>query len=206
MELGTLLEPVPTPQGGPPMSDVLLFHHALGVTPGIEDFAAELTAAGHRVEVPDLFDGKVFDTLDQGVSYASGIGFTTIIERGAAVAQGFGDDLVVAGFSLGVLPAQQLAQTRPGVVGAIFYHSAIPAAEFGAVWPRGVSLQLHLGDSDPWAQEDLPAARELAEMAGGELFVYPTAQHLVADSTSEEYDPDIAALILERTLAFLSRG
>jgi pimeloyl-ACP methyl ester carboxylesterase len=109
-----------------PMADVLLFHHALGLTAGVQGFAEQLRAAGHTVMVPDLYDGARFDTITEGVAHAEEIGFETLIDRGVAVAEGLGDRLVVAGFSLGVLPAQKLAQTRPGVIGAVLYHAAAP--------------------------------------------------------------------------------
>ena len=185
------------------MATVLLFHHALGVTPGITAFAEQLTEAGHHVIVPDLYDGHTFTSIEEGVAHASSVGFGAIMDRGVSLASGLGDNLVVAGFSLGVMSAQKLAQTRAGVVGALLYYAALPAAEFGSAWPDGVALQIHMGESDPWAQEDLPAAVALAEEAGGELFIYPTAKHLVADSSSEDYEPVIAAQIMERSLAFL---
>lgn len=56
------------------MADVLLFHHALGVTPGIQAIADELRAAGHDVAVPDLFEGATFGSLsatDAPTSYGS---------------------------------------------------------------------------------------------------------------------------------------
>jgi dienelactone hydrolase len=111
------------------MADVLLFHHALGLTAGVQGFAEQLRAAGHTVMVPDLYDGARFDTITEGVAHAEEIGFETLIDRGVAVAEGLGDRLVVAGFSLGVLPAQKLAQTRPGVIGAVLYHAAVPTAK-----------------------------------------------------------------------------
>ncbi len=186
------------------MADVLLFHHARGLTPGVEAFADELRAAGHRVVAPDLFAGRVFDTLDDGVAHAEQIGFTTIAERGAAHAEGFGDRFVTVGFSLGVLPAQRLAQTHAGVVGAVLCHAAVPPTAFGEGWPAGVALQMHLGGDDEWAREDLDVARRLAaDVDGAELFVYPGSGHLVADAGADDHDPVIAEQILVRVFAFL---
>ena len=188
------------------MADVILFHHALGRTPGVTAFAGQLGAAGHRVTVPDLYEGATFDTLEDGVAHAQRIGFGTIIERGAAAAAGLPDRVVYAGFSLGVLPAQKLAQTRPGALAAILYHGAVPASEFGDGWPAGVPLQIHINERDPWADEDLPAAEELVEeVSDGELFRYPGATHLFIDNSVEDYTPGSAALALERTLALLGR-
>lgn len=187
------------------MANVLLFHHALGLTEGVRAFADELRAAGHTVTAPDLYEGATFDALEDGVAHAEAIGFEEIAARGVAAATDLGGQLAVAGFSLGVLPAQQIAQTRAGVVGAILYHGAMPASELGDGWPDGVALQIHLGEHDPWAREDLEVARELIAEASGQLLVYSTKGHLVADPGHADYDSAIAAQIRDWTLAFLDR-
>jgi dienelactone hydrolase len=186
------------------MTEILLFHHAQGQTPGFLAFADELRAAGHVVHAPDLYDGRTFTDLDEGVGYAKEVGFGTIGERGRLAADGLPNELVYAGFSLGVMPAQELAQTRPGAKGALLFSAAFPASEFGGSWPAGVPLQIHMMEDDEWATEDLPAARELVEATGSaELFLYPGAGHLFADSSLPDYDESAATLLEERVLAFL---
>jgi dienelactone hydrolase len=188
------------------VADVVLFHHALGPTDGVAAFAGWLREAGHTVEVPDLYDGRVFGDLESGVSHAESIGFDTLIERGVAAADGLGGGRVYAGFSLGVLPAQRLAQTHPGARGALLYHSAVPTAFFGAGWPREVPVQIHLMTDDPWDDGDTEAAAAIADEADdAALFVYPVSNHLFADSGLPGYDPQAAGLLLQRTLAFLAR-
>lgn len=187
------------------MSDVLLFHHALGVTSGIRAIADDLRAEGHQVSVPDLFDGATFDTIEAGAAHAGEIGFDTITERGAATAAGLADPLVVVGFSLGVLPAQKLAQTHPAVVGAVLCHGAVPTSMFGDGWPETVPVQVHLVEDDPFAEEDLDAARGLTEAAHGELFLYPGSGHLVTDDSSADHDPVTGPQILNRLTAFVSQ-
>ena len=187
------------------MADVVLFHHALGLTAGIVVFADELRRAGHAVHTPDLFEGRTFPTLDDGVRYAEEIGFAEVIDRGERAVEQVPTDLVYAGFSLGVLPAQKLAQTRPGARGALLYYSCVPVAEFG-VWPEGVPVQVHGMDADPIfvGEGDLEAARELvASTAHGELFLYPGDQHYFLDPTLPSYDADAAVLVMQRTLALL---
>jgi dienelactone hydrolase len=188
------------------LAEVLLFHHAQGLTDGVKAFADELRAAGHVVHTPDLYDGNTFDSIDDGVGYAREVGFDTILERGRATADGFPQELVLAGFSLGGMPAQLLAQTRPGARGALLYHAALPPAEFGGEWPEGVPLQIHFMEDDPWAEEDLPAARAIAEVVeSAELFVYPGSGHLFADSSLPDYDEPAATLLKQRSLELLSR-
>jgi dienelactone hydrolase len=189
------------------MAEIVLFHHAQGLTAGVQAFADELRAAGHTVHVPDLYEGNTFDDLDAGIAYAQQTGFGAILQRGLDAAEEIGGDgLVYAGFSLGVMPAQQLAQTRPGVGGALLFHSCLPVSEFGDAWPDGVPVQVHGMEEDPFFAEegDLDAARELADSTGqAELFVYPGDQHLFADSSLSSYDPDATALLMERVLDFL---
>ena len=188
------------------MAEILLFHHAQGQTSGFLVFADELRAAGHVVHAPDLYDGKTFTDLDAGVGYAKEVGFGTIGERGRLAADGLPSELVYAGFSLGVMPAQELAQTRSGAKGALLFSAALPASEFGGSWPPGVPLQIHMMEDDEWALEDLPAARELVESTdGAELYLYPGDGHLFADNSLPDYDEGAATLLEERVLAFLQR-
>ena len=186
------------------VTEVLLFHHAQGQTRGFHAFADELRAAGHVVHAPDLYDGKTFTDLDQGIGYAKEIGFATIGERGRLAADGLPNELVYAGFSLGAMPAQELAQTRPGCKGALLFSAAFPASEFGGSWPPGVPLQIHMMEDDEWSAEDLPAARELVEtIDGAELFLYPGDRHLFADNSLPDYDESATTLLKRRVLAFL---
>jgi len=190
------------------MADVIVFHHAQGRTDGVRRFADELRAAGHRVSVPDLYDGATFEALDEGVAYAEQVGFGTIIERGRLAAEGLPNEIVYAGFSLGVLPAQLLAQTRSGAKGALLFHSCVPTSEFGGPWPPGVPVQVHAKDADELfvTEGDLDAARELVETTdGAELFLYPGNEHLFADDSLAAYDESAATLLTQRVLKFLDR-
>ena len=188
------------------MAEVLLFHHALGQTTGFAAFADELRRAGHTVHAPDLYGGRTFTTIDEGMAYAQQIGFPhEVIARGVRAAEGLPGGLVYAGFSLGVLPAQKLAQTRPGARGALLFYSCIPASEFGA-WPDGVPVQIHGMDADPFFVDegDIEAARALAASnRHAELFLYPGNQHYFADSSLPSYDASAAALLTQCVLSFL---
>ena len=189
------------------MAEILLFHHAHGLTAGVLAFVDDLRAAGHTVHTPDLYDGEVFHDLEAGVAHAQQVGFGTLIERGVAAADGLPDGLVYAGFSLGVLPAKALAQNRPGATGALLFHSTVPVTELGAAWPDGVPVQVHAMADDPWfvGDGDIDAARALVAQADdAELFLYPGDQHLFADSSLPSYDAAAAALLRERVLAFLA--
>ena len=150
------------------MAGVVLFHHALGLTPGVTAFADELRQAGHTVHTPDLFEGRNFAGIEEGMAHVQQVGFGTLIERGTRAVENLPADLVYAGFSLGVLPAQMLAQTRPGARGALLYYSCVPLSEFGDGWPDGVPVQVHGMDADPVfvGEGDIDVARELVGRAG----------------------------------------
>jgi dienelactone hydrolase len=184
------------------VAELLLFHHAQGLTAGCLAFADDLRAAGHVVHAPDLYDGKTFSALADGVAYAEQVGFDTIVERGRLAAESLSNEIVYAGFSLGVLPAQMLAQTRPGAKGALLLHAAVPTSEFGGAWPQGVPLQIHTMEDDEWGDADV--ARRLAEeIEGAELFLYPGDRHLFADNSLPDYDESAATLLEQRVLSFL---
>jgi dienelactone hydrolase len=189
------------------MAEILLFHHALGPTDGLRAFADELRRAGHTVHTPDLFDGRTFDSIEAGVGYAKEVGWGEIMARGERAAAALPNELVYGGFSLGVVPAQQLAQTRPAARGALFFHSCLPVSEFGE-WPTGLPAQIHGMDADPFFMDegDVEAARELVEAADdAELFLYPGDQHYFADSSLPSYDAGATKLLMQRVLAFLDR-
>jgi dienelactone hydrolase len=188
------------------MAEVLLFHHALGQTEGFAAFADERREAGHTVHTPDLFEGRRFGSIDEGVAYAEEVGFGEVIQRGGRAASELPNELVYAGFSLGVLPAQMLAQTRPGARGALLFYSCVPVSEFGTSWPAGVPVQIHGMDADPFFVDegDIDAARALVESTDdAELFLYPGSEHYFADSSLPSYDPEAAALLTKRVLEFL---
>lgn len=192
------------------MAEVLLFHHAQGLTPGVRAFADELQSAGHTVHTPDLFEGRTFGSIDEGLAHVKGIGFDEMLERGVRLADGLPQELVYAGFSLGEMIAQKLAQTRPGAKGALLFYSAIPISgewAFGP-WPEGVPVQIHGMDNDPIfvGEGDIEAAREIVEKVDdAELFLYAGDQHYFADSSLSSYDAEATKLLTERVLAFLDR-
>ena len=192
------------------MAELLLFHHAQGLTPGIRSFADELRAAGHTVHTPDLFDGRAFGSIDEGMAYIRSSGMDDLVTRGEATANDLANELVYGGFSFGEMIAQKLAQTRPGAKGALLFYSTIPISgewAFGP-WPDGVPVQIHGADNDPYfvGEGDVEAAREIVETVDdAELFLYPGDQHYFADSSLPSYDAAATRLLTERVLAFLDR-
>jgi dienelactone hydrolase len=179
----------------------------LGLTPGVVAFAERLQEAGHTVHTPDLFNGRIFSTLEEGLGFVRELGFGEVTERGVRAASELPKKVVYAGFSLGVVPAQKLAQTREGARGALFFHSCLPVSEFGSSWPQGVPVQIHAMDGDPFFVEDgdIDAARALLKEAEqAEMFLYAGDDHLFADSSLPSYDAEATDLLMQRVLAFLA--
>ncbi|MCQ1948818.1 dienelactone hydrolase family protein [Arthrobacter sp. zg-Y859] len=191
------------------MANVLLFHHALGLTSGMDAFAEVLREAGHTVTVPDLYDGRTFTELEDGVAYAQEMGMDTIEELGVSIANRFPEEMVYIGFSLGVIPAQRLAQTRPGARGAVLVSGCIPLGAFADTWPAGVPVQIHGMDADEEFVDsgDLDAAENLAASTpDAELFLYMGASHLFADISQPDYDMDATFTLTRLVLQLLERA
>ena len=189
------------------MATVVVFHHAQGLTPGVVAFADRVRQAGHRVHTPDVFAGQQFATIDAGIAYVQQIGFGACIERAVAAVADLPVDVVYLGMSLGVLPAQFLAQQRAGVRGAQLLHACVPVSEFGDEWPATVPVQVHAMADDPFfvGDGDLAAAQALVAQAPlAELFLYAGDGHLFSDASVAEYDAVATATMLQRITAFLA--
>lgn len=190
------------------MAEILLFHHVCGLTDGVAALGDDLRAAGHVVHVPDLFGGRTFDTVEEGVAHLEDAGLDRVVAKGLDAADGLPEAIVYAGISLGVVPAQQLAQTRPGACGAVLLEACVPADVWGG-WPSGVPVQVHGMEADPFfaGEGDIDAARALvdgaAPSARAELHTYAGDRHLFTDRSLPSHDPSAAATALERVLGFL---
>ncbi len=191
------------------MATVLLFHHVQGLTAGVLEFADRLRAAGHEVHTPDLFDGHTFDSIAEGFAWkeSSGIDTDALADEAAAALP---PEIVYAGFSLGVMPAQRLAQTRAGAQAALLFEACVPISgewAFGP-WPEGVPAQIQSMDGDEFfvGEGDVRAAEEIvATVPGSELYLYPGDGHLFADSSLPSYDAGATELLVARVLDFLAR-
>ena len=194
------------------MAEIVLFHHALGLTDGVRAFAERLAADRHTVHTPDLYEGAVGATLEDGFAIKERIGDQVMADHVDSALADLPPELVYAGMSLGVMTAQRLAQTRTGAQGAVLYEACAPITgkwAFGP-WPPGVPVQVHgMDDDEFFAHEgDIDAARELVETVGtetAELFVYPGNRHLFLDNSLPSFDADATELVLQRSLALLDR-
>ncbi|MEZ0578462.1 dienelactone hydrolase family protein [Nocardioides sp. MH1] len=183
------------------MAEILLFHHAGGLTDGVLSFAETLRDAGHTVHAPDLFDGRTFDDVKDGVAHAQSVGEEVFAARAAEVMAPLGTDLVYGGMSMGGARAAEQVLQRPGARAAFLLYGAVAPSWWDTTWPAGVPTQAHVTEDDPWREID--AEEEYVTIPGAELFVYPGAGHLFAEPGHPDYDEEVARLATERVLAFL---
>lgn len=191
------------------MSKVVVLHSAQGLRPGVEGWAARLRDCGHEVWAPDLFEGRSFEQLEEGIAHRDEVGVPELMRRLEAELAELPADLVFAGFSMGAASAGYYAATRPGCRGAILVGGVTPLAEFGVEsWPASVPAQVHFSAEDRLVEragiESFEHALDAAR-ARLEIHVYPGSGHLIADPESPGYDPASAELLLARALEFLQR-
>ena len=196
------------------MAEVVLFHSVLGLRPGVIGAADRLWAAGHTVHTPDLFDGEVFDSIDDGMRKEEELGVREMVRRARESVAGLSEELVYAGFSMGIGYAELLTAERPGAAGAVLLHGAVPVEAlkeyFGVErWPQGVPVQVHYAVDDPWveAEGEVRPLEDAVKEAGAEFeaYVYPGSGHLFADPDYPEYDRTSSEQMWERVISFLNR-
>lgn len=188
------------------MSTVILFHHVLGLTPGVRALADTLAQAGHVVTAPDLFDGRTFTDLGAGLAHVAELGDDELLARAERACAGLGDDVVLAGLSLGVVPAQQLLQTRPAR-GALLLHSFLPPAQLPGSWPS-CPVHVFAADHDPFFVDDgdLAAAQAWgADHSNLHLHLYPGHTHLFLEKGHPDHDEAIAGQAVDDLLATLDQ-
>jgi dienelactone hydrolase len=191
------------------VTTIALFHSALGLRPGILEFAGRLRAAGHTVHPIDSFDGRTFDDLDQGTAKRDALGIPELIRRAQRGVDRLPADTVYAGFSMGCGAAEFLAATRPGARGALLVSGALDPHGFGVQrWPPRVAVQLHCAADDPLvdrAQLEALADAVRAADTDYQAHTYRGVGHLFFDPDLPEYDRNAAELLLRRALGFLGR-
>jgi dienelactone hydrolase len=184
------------------MAEILLFHHAYGLTDGLRGLAARLTAEGHTVHCPDAYAGTTFRRLDDGVRHAQKIGHDAVEDVARRAAREFRDADVVIGFSLGAMQAQILAQDLRRVRGCLLMGGALPPKALGGMWRQGVALEIHVADPDEWI-DATELEGLLYQAPNAHIYRYANKGHLFVDECSRDYDADAADLFEERLESWL---
>jgi dienelactone hydrolase len=185
------------------VADIVLFHHSGGLTAGFSAFADTLRAAGHTVHTPDLFEGRTFADVSDGVAFVESLGEETFGRRAVEAVEGLPTDVVYGGASFGAARAAEQVLARPGARGAFFLYGAVAPSWWGATWPDGVPAQAHQAEVDPWREVETEE-EFVSTVPGAELFTYPVSGHLFAEAGHPDYDAAAAELATQRILAFLA--
>ncbi|MEV0307719.1 dienelactone hydrolase family protein [Nonomuraea fuscirosea] len=188
------------------MARILLLHSMYGLRPAVHQAADRLRAAGHTVHVPDLYDGRVVDTAEEGIAIKDEIGRDELLKRAVAAAAPLSaDGLVYAGFSLGAAIAQNLALGDEQSRGLLLMHGTSDMAE--GVSADDLPVQLHVADPDTYEPVDWLNAwylRMRQARADVEVFRYPGAGHLFTDPDLPDHDPEAAERAWAIALDFLA--
>lgn len=176
------------------MTDLILFHSMYGLRPAVHEAAERLRAAGHHVVVPDLFDGRTADTVEEGMAIKDEYGRDELLRRAVAASAPHSDaGLVYGGFSLGASLAQTVALADERARGLVMLHGT---ADLGDdVTADGLPVQLHVADPDPFEPHDWQTAWYLRMRKAGadvEVFRYPGAGHLYTDPELPDHDAEAA--------------
>ena len=185
--------------------DIILFHSVHGLRPAVHAWAERLRAAGHQVQVPDLFEGRTPDTVEEGRELKDKIGKDELLRRAILAAAPYSErGLVYAGFSLGGAVAQTLALGDAKARGLLLMHGTSDIAENASV--DDLPVQLHVADPDPFEPHDWLTAWYLRMQQVGadpEVFGYPGAGHLYTDPDLPDYDEAAAEQTWRVGLAFI---
>ncbi|MCQ9129482.1 MULTISPECIES: dienelactone hydrolase family protein [Streptomyces] len=185
--------------------NIMLFHSTYGLRPAVSAAADRLRAAGHEVSTPDLFDGRTFDTVEEGMAYKEEIGKDDLLRRAVLAAAPYsGRGLVYAGFSLGASVAQTLALGDAEARGLLLLHGTSDLAPNASV--DGLPVQLHVAEPDPFETDDWLSAWYLHMGRAGadvEVYRYAGAGHLYTDPGLPDYDEEAAEATWRVALGFL---
>lgn len=188
------------------MTEVVLIHSILGLRPAVAAAAERLRGAGHVVHVPDLWEGRVFDRIEEAAAFRDTLGHDGIMQRAHAAVEALPTAVVYAGFSMGAAASQHLAVHRPGARAAILMHQVLPPRDVGRRWPAAMPVAVHYGSEDPWVDAaEVDAFADAVRAADGavDVHAYAGAGHMFADRQDPDYDEQSAELMWERVLGFL---
>jgi len=185
--------------------NIVLFHSTYGLRPAVTDAADLLRAAGHEVWTPDLFGGRTFETVEEGMAFKDELGKDELLRRAILAAAPYSErGLVYAGFSLGAATAQTLALGDDRARGLLLLHGTSDIAETASV--DELPVQLHVAEPDAFEPDDWLTAWYLRMRKTGadvEIYRYAGAGHLYTDPGLPDHDEEAAEATWRVALGFL---
>ncbi|EFE70045.1 dienelactone hydrolase family protein [Streptomyces viridosporus] len=185
--------------------NIMLFHSTYGLGPAVHRAADRLRAAGHEVFTPDLFEGRTFTTVEEGMAYREETGKEELLRRAVLAAAPYSErGLVYAGFSFGASVAQTLALGDGHARGLLLLHGTSDIAANASV--DDLPVQLHVAEPDPFETDDWLSAWYLQMRRAGadvEVYRYAGAGHLYTDPDLPDWDEEAAEATWRVALGFL---
>jgi carboxymethylenebutenolidase len=192
---------------------VLVLHAWWGLTPAFADVCDRLAAAGFVALAPSLYaGGETAATIAEAEALQNAhdeeaeaapamVAAIDTLRRSPAVD---GDRIGVIGFSMGAYWAFEASRARPDDVAAVVAVYGTNGGDFS----RAKAAYLgHFAEQDDYEPLDGVRALEANLHDAGHdatFYVYPGTGHwFVEPNQPAAYDPAAAALVWERTLAFL---
>ncbi len=195
---------------------VLVLHAWWGLNDTIKAFCARLAESGFMAFAPDLYHGKVADTIAAAEALAKALDANylqakaEIAEAATFLDQRAGEaerGLAVIGFSLGVYYALDLAAADPEHIRSVVIFYGTGGDDFSS--SRAAYLG-HFAENDPFEpQSNVDELEESLRRAGRPVtfYRYPDTGHWFFEpDRPQAYNPAAASLAWDRTLAFLKRS
>ncbi len=185
--------------------NIMLFHSTYGLRPAVRAAADRLRAAGHEVWMLDLFEGRTFETVEEGMAFNDGIGKEELLRRAVLAAAPYSSAAWCTRGSRSAPPSRRpwrSATRRPLGCCSCTARRTSPRARR---WTRPV--ELHVAEPDPFENcNDRPSAWYLQMQRAGadvEIYRYAGAGHLYTDPDLPDYDEEAAEATWRVALGFL---
>lgn len=203
----------PTGKGSP----ILVLHAWWGLNDTIKAFCNRLAEAGFTAFAPDLYHGKVAETIAEAEQLGSALDATHLqakaeiveatkflIERAGQSGSKGHPSIAVIGFSLGAYYALDLAAAEPDLIHSVVLFYGTGGGDFSR---SKASYLGHFAENDEFEPQANVAALAAALQQVGcsvNFHLYPGTGHWFFEPDRvDAFNPAAASLAWERTLAFL---
>ncbi|MBZ0304300.1 MAG: dienelactone hydrolase family protein [Anaerolineae bacterium] len=197
-------------------SAVLVLHAWWGLNDTMKAFCARLAESGFIAFAPDLYHGKVADTIADAETLGQALdenhlqAKAEIADAARFLSERAGPtdgSLAVIGFSLGAYYALDLAAADPEHIRSVVLFYGTGGGDYR---PSRAAYLGHFAEDDPYEpRSNIDDLEETLRRAGRPVtfYHYHGAGHWFFESDrAQAYNPSAASLAWDRTLAFLGRS